>query len=258
MNLIFYSRKLFFVFILFSFSSCYHIKENPETLGIKSSSSLFLQKLIKGERVKIVTLGTSLTGGHWKWVNSFDEELFKFFPGKFRIINLGVGASASEYIPGIMHPHYHKNKCGIDRVKEAAKYKPDIVFIEFATNDSYIPYEISLKKSRDNLLYMINYLQTHTPDTEIVLQGMNAVLDCPEKNVFSATDRPSLEAYIQVYKDVALAFNLKFINYYNIWKNIILTDTQRFFRLVPDGIHPTEKAYSEIMIPVLMNALIDP
>jgi len=66
--------------------------------------------------VTVVALGTSLTGGRWRWPDVAVEEWPQAeYPGQVRLVNLGVGASASTYVPGAMNPAVHEGKCGLDR-----------------------------------------------------------------------------------------------------------------------------------------------
>ncbi len=88
----------------------------------------FIQKLEQGEKVKVAALGTSLTGGKWRWFEVMKEWLEESYPGQVEYFNKGVGASASSYPPG---------KSGLDKAKVLAKEKTDVVFIEFAENESH-------------------------------------------------------------------------------------------------------------------------
>ena len=132
----------------------------------KNVPQSFILKLTKGENIKIAALGTSLTGGTWRWLDVMKEWLETDYSGQITYFNEGVGASASSYPP---------ENCGLEKVKIVAGYKPDVVFIEFAINDAYKPYNISVEESRKNLESMINALKEADPEVEIILQTMNVV-----------------------------------------------------------------------------------
>ena len=122
-----------------------------EGANIKSQ---FLNKLEWGDSLKIGALGTSLTGGTWRWFDVMKEWLDESYPGQLSYRNEGVGASASSYPVG---------NSGLDKVKLLAADKQDVVFIEFAVNDAYQPYNISVEDSRRNLESMINTLKSANP-----------------------------------------------------------------------------------------------
>ena len=118
--------------IIFSFLLCICLQS-----CVKDKSG-FISKLERGEQVKIVALGTSLTGGTWRWVDVMEEWLNECYPGQVSIENLGVGASASMTVSVMEGNKYTWNRCGLDRVQEAIAINPDVVFIEFAVNISAI------------------------------------------------------------------------------------------------------------------------
>lgn len=223
----------------------------------KNSSAHFMKLLEQGDSVTIVSLGTSLTGGQWRWVDVMQEWLDERYPTQVTIENLGVGASASMTVPAMEGNSYIWNKCGLDRIPEAIAAEPDAVFIEFAVNDSYKPYGISVEQSRKNLESMIQSLQRGNEDVEIILQTMNVVIDMPEQNTQASTDRAELSKYIKMNKQVAKKYNLKLIDHYSNWKKFLKTEgREEYIKLVPDGVHPNLEAYRTILLPELENALI--
>ncbi len=68
--------RIIIVCLLIFASSC----ERPSP-GNPGKGAHFIQLLEQGERVKIVTLGTSLTGGTWRWVDVMEEWLNEAYPG---------------------------------------------------------------------------------------------------------------------------------------------------------------------------------
>lgn len=206
-----------------------------------------------GGEVTIVTLGTSLTGGRWPWPTVMMEWLDNQWPGQFELHNLGVGASASQTVPAMEGSAYIWKRCGLDRLDEAVALEPDLVFIEFAVNDAYRPYGISLEASRRNLLTMIDRFQASDPATKIVLQTMNPVIDHGGPH---ATDRPQLSEYSQICRDVAQERGLLLVDHYPNWLELLSEDRDRFLELVPDGIHPQLPGYRAILLPELKERLV--
>jgi lysophospholipase L1-like esterase len=209
----------------------------------------FIRKLQAGEKVTVVTLGTSLTGGTWRWVDRMKEWLDQKWPKQATVHNLGVGASASQTVPAMKGNPYTENHCGLDRIPEAIKLKPDVVLIEFSVNDAYLPYGISLEQSKKNLNTMIDQLLAAKPDTEIIVQTMNCVIN------EHAKARPDLDAYVQGYREVAAKRGLRVVDHYPNWQKLLRENPQEFKRLVPDGIHPQAAGYSKILLPELQRAL---
>jgi acyl-CoA thioesterase-1 len=212
----------------------------------------FIVKLDKGEQVKIVALGTSLTGGTWRWVDVMEEWLNESYPNQAIIENLGVGASASMTVPAMEGNKYTWNRCGLDRVQEAIAINPDVVFIEFAVNDAYIPYDISLEQSRQNLESIIRFLKDANPKIEIILQTMNVVIDLPELNQHASTDRENLHLYHEMYRDVAKRNQLLLIDHHPNWKRYLQNEgKEAYLKIVTDGVHPNLEGYRIVLLPEL-------
>jgi acyl-CoA thioesterase-1 len=200
----------------------------------------FIQKLDQGEKVKIAALGTSLTG---TWYYVMQDWLKEAYSDQCTFYDFGVGGSASSCPPG---------KSGLDQVKKAASYHPDVVFIEFAVNDSYIPYHITVEESRKNLESIIDTMLESNPDIEIILQTMNLVIDVPELEKSHSTDRAELPEYLKMYRKVAKERKLLLVDHYPNWKRYMKKEGRDAYRkIVPDGVHPTAEGYRKILIPEL-------
>lgn len=214
------------------------------------SEARFITSLNKGEKITIVTMGTSLTGGSWRWPDvMMNDWLNKEYPGQVVCFNEAVSASASS-----VGPSNDPALSGIGKLPAVIAHKPDVVFIEFATNDAYLPYKISLDESKKNLNFIINKILEANPNTEIILQTMNSVMDKPGSGPH-ASDRPNLPQYFQGYRDVANARNLKVVDNYPNWVKLMRNDLARFDQLVPDRIHPQLSGYKEILLPQLKKTL---
>jgi lysophospholipase L1-like esterase len=195
-------------------------------------------------------MGTSLTGGTWRWPNvMMDEWLNKDFPGQVQLFNEGEGASASSVGPG-----GNAALSGLGKLSAVLLHKPDVVFIEFTTNDAYLPYKISLEDSKKNLNTMIDQILAANSQTEIILQTMNPVVDKPD--TLSATDRPKLAEYAEGYRQVAKARGLLLVDNYTQWLKLLQEDPVLFNRLVPDGIHPRAEGYRVVLLPELKLTLM--
>jgi len=71
------------------------LSAEARVLSNESIKTQFISRLEKGEHVEIAALGTSLTGGTWRWFDVMKEWLDHVYPGQISYRNNGVGASAS-------------------------------------------------------------------------------------------------------------------------------------------------------------------
>ena len=152
---------------------------------------------------------------------------------------------------------YTWKKCGLDLIPEAIAAKPDVVFIEFAVNDAYVLYNISLDQSRRNLESMIHSLREANPEVEIILQTMNLIIDMPDLGIAPSSDRPELLEYHDMYKQVAKKYKLKIIDHYPNWKSFYEREgREEFLKVVTDGIHPNLEGYRKVLLPELKKDLM--
>lgn len=166
----------------------------------------------------IITYGTSLTDGA-AWVEDMRAQLEDRYPGLATVINSGKGGMWSQW--------------GVENLSEKVlDYKPDMVFIEFAINDSYLPYETTLDQCRSRLESMIDRIVEINPHCEIVLMTMNPPVG------LSLEIRPNFNAYYDVYRLVAKERNLPLIDHFIEWNAILNEDQEQFHQWVPDSIHP--------------------
>ncbi len=229
------------------FFLCAGFGANAKAHSNEEIKAQFINQLEKGETLKIAALGTSLTGGAWRWFDVMQEWLDQLYPGQLCYRNEGVGASASSYPPG---------NSGLDKVKALDAFNPDVVFIEFAVNDAYKPYNISVETSRANLESMIRTLKASNPHVEIILQTMNVVIDMPELHMEEFTLRSELQNYLEMYRELAEEHQLLLIDHYPNWEKVLKEkDRDAYIKIVKDGIHPSLEGYRMILLPELQRVL---
>lgn len=207
----------------------------------------FIGKLKNKEKLKIACLGTSLSAGDSSWFTALEECLVKQYGDHAKFYNYAISASSSS-VPN--------ETCGLLQCVKLNAIRPDVVFIEFAVNDAYEPYQISLEKSRYNLEAMVTRLKSSNPEVEIILQTMNVVIDMPELDMSESTKRSALADYYSVYRQVAADKGLLLIDHYPNWQNLLESKGREIFiEHVPDGIHPNYEGYRKIVIPELQKYL---
>lgn len=151
-------------------------------------------------------------------------------------MNSGKGASSSKW--GVK---------ALDKFVIAKN--PDTVFIEFAINDAFLPYKISLELAQENLENMIERILEAHPGCEIVLMTMNPPIGVHLER------RPKVEDYYQMYRDVAKERGLLLIDHYPKWEKILKNDPELFNKYVPDGIHPKSEGGKHVITPHVLEAL---
>lgn len=178
-----------------------------------------MKKAAQGEKVTVAVIGGSITYGtissgssdssveHKKcYADIFFSWWEETFPQtEFEFINAGIGATDS-YI-------------GVHRVRaDVLDYKPDIVLVEFAVNDSN---SIFYKKTYDNLVRMI----AKSENEPAVL-----LLFMAQTNGAGAQENQSA---------IGFAYSLPMLSYRNVMKEMIESGRYSDKELSGDVVHPS-------------------
>jgi lysophospholipase L1-like esterase len=200
-----------------------------------------LSRLDRGEQLTISAVGTSLTdASHSYWFARMGTWLNSLYPGQVTLDNESISGSASPSGIG-------------QQVPAALTHNPDAVFIEFAVNDAYTPYNISRAASAANLQTMIDQINTWAAGNhrtvDIIVQTMN---NTPR------TDRADLPSYYQAYRDIAAANHLLLIDHYANWLNLYNSqpDHATWNSYVPDTLHPNDLGAQYVIVPDIQHALL--
>lgn len=200
--------------------------------------AVFVENLRAGQKQTIVFYGTSLTAAG-AWTRLLTEELNAKFPGQVTARNSGG--------PG-MHSGW-----GLKNVDERViAHNPDVVFIEFSINDAVARFKLSPVKAKENLNAMIERIRTARPGCEIILQVMNPVTGKPEGD---SGWRPTMEECQNNYREVAKERRLKLIDHMPAWTDVMAKDERRFRAYIPDGVHPAQEGWREVVMPELRRQL---
>ncbi|HEY0946352.1 MAG TPA: GDSL-type esterase/lipase family protein [Opitutaceae bacterium] len=202
-------------------------------------ASRFIQNLRDGKKQTLVIFGTSLSKGG-KWVAPLQAKLEQQFPGQLTVIN---GAESGR-----------NSRWGLKMVEEnVLAHQPDCVFIEFSINDAVARFKLSPEESRKNMEQILDRIAKKRPGCEVVLQIMNPVVGKPDGD---KSQRVNQDAYDQIYRDLARKRGLLLVDNAPAWKNVLSTDGEAgFLQLVPDGVHPTAKAYEKVVVPEIFRTL---
>ena len=232
-------------------------KTTAATWLAPATGARFIAALRAGKKITIVTMGTSLTGGAWRWPDvMMNDWLNKEWPGQVTLCNEGVGASASSHLGFSVNS---QPSSGLGKLNAVIARRPDVVFIEFGTNDAYLPYKNSVEDSKKNLNTMVDEIRAANPATEIIVQTMNSCMEAlPPGRGKHASERPQVAAYFQGYREVAQARGLLLVDHYPNWLKIMTHDLPRFDRFVPDRLHPRAAGYQQVLLPELKATLCPP
>ena len=210
-------------------------------VALESKPAKLVTDLAAGSNRKIVVYGTSLTAGG-AWVGQMNTWLSAKYPGKITLINSGLSGKNSA--------------TGLAQLSaNVLAHNPDVVFIEFAVNDAFLysdgTPQLSVAQAQSNLTAMIDAIQAQNPNVEIILQTMNTVWNSPSGSNTSATLRPNLAAYYQMYREVAAARALMVIDHHPNWAALQLADPATFQTYITDGVHPGTTGITKVMFPLL-------
>ena len=208
-----------------------------------SAQDKVIKKLVDGENQRIVIYGTSLSASKEGWPAMLEDSLNMLYPGTVEVINSAQAAMWSTW--------------GVENLRERVlEYKPDMVIIEFAMNDAYLPYTTSIEAARLNLEYMVYRIRELYPECSILIQVMNMPI------AEHKTQRPDIELYYDMYRKEAKKLNISFgvfnkncfylknvKDYIDAFKNLIIDQG------VPDGIHPNLTAQKELVLPCILKVL---
>lgn len=210
-------------------------------VALRSKPAGFVSSLAAGQSRTVVAYGTSLTASG-PWVSQMKSWLLAKYPGLLTVINSGLsGKNSAEGLAQLQ--------------TKVLNYNPDTVFIEFAMNDAFLYSDgtpsLSVAQARSNLEAMITAILRQNPQAEIILQTMNVIWNSPAGSNTSATLRPHLADYYQMYREVAAAHGFMLIDHEPNWAALQSSAPATYQSYVPDGVHPNDAGSSKITLPLL-------
>ena len=130
----------------------------------------------------VAAFGTSLTN-HAGWLQPLQVQLTRCFGHPVRVLDFGRSGATSEW--------------GVATVGDVIRSQPDVVLIEFSTNDAAWFKGLSLPLSRENTIQIVTAIRRARPQAKIFLMAMSPSFG-PRGWI-----RPHVDAYYDMYKLVA-------------------------------------------------------
>ncbi|CAN5387610.1 hypothetical protein BH11ARM1_BH11ARM1_02940 [soil metagenome] len=206
------------------------------SVNAQTTPSELANRLAHGENLRVVVYGTSLTA-NGEWPKQLEKALNERYSGQITLVN-GAGSGMN-------------SDWGVENLtSRVLENKPDVVFIEFAVNDSVARFNLSIDKSRHNLESMIDQIRSTNPGTEIIRQVTNPVTGRPEGD---SGYRPHLDQYFALTRDIANKKHTVLIDHEKAWQRIL--DQGRYGQFVPDGLHPNPVGYAKFATPAILDGL---
>jgi|GEM_PF-2039900 len=206
--------------------------------GDNTTQAVFIQKLERGENLRLICYGTSLTAAG-EWVNQLDRFFQHAYPNQLTVINSGESGQHSDW--------------GLSHFKaRVLDLKPDVLFLEFAVNDAVERFHIPEERVRSNIETMITQVQAAYPEVEIVLQVTNPVIDRPKGH---SGHRPNLKKLFMMVRDIAKKHSTLLIDHEQNWQDILDQDPALFRKYVGDGLHPNSLGCSFVLTPMILYQL---
>lgn len=203
-----------------------------------SAQSQLVRNLQSGTDQLVIVYGTSLSSeNHGKsWMQTVAGYFNEKYGDHLNYCLTGKGGMWSTW--------------GVQHLEDSVIAKsPNVVIIEFGINDAFEKYKTSPELARLNLEYMIRRIKLNNPACEIILQVMNMPIGK------SAMLRPNLNAYYEMYREFAKNKNLRLIDHYPNWQEILNQGEPEFLKHVPDGIHPNTESGKNIIAPEIIKCL---
>lgn len=188
----------------------------------------------EAEGLKIVAYGTSLTE-HGGWQEPLRARLTECLKRPVTVATVAKSGEGSDW--------------GATVVDRVVAEKPDVVLVEFATNDAALQRFISLKQSVANMTGILRRLQEQAPPPRIFVMAMNPI------HGMRGWVRPFLADYEAAHEQLAREFGASFIDHRPAWATL---SRQELDEAIPDGSHPVPEVAIRLIVPTIAAAVGGP
>ena len=226
--------KNLLILILFIFSitslSFGITKENPNQnnfneLVIRGGLPNFLSKALNGDSIKVAYLGGSITAQNGWRVLSLEWFKKQYPKSSFSEINAAIGSTCSDF--GVFRLNDH-----------VLKFKPDLVFVEFAVNDGGTPEE-KIIRSMEGIVRQI-WQQNPKTDICFVYTLKDSFLETARQGQMP-TSAITMEKVADYYKIPSINFAVE-VSKMVFANQLIFKDAAKEVNKIkvfsPDGVHP--------------------
>lgn len=190
---------------------------------------VMLSEGMPAEPFVLAVLGTSLTAAS-SWPETLVDQLTECLGSPVTLVRVAKSGATSE--------------SGLAQMKEAAVVRPDLVLIEFTINDADLRDGVWLARSEQLHREMIARLGEFSAQSRVTLVTMSPA------HGLRGWMRPRLTSYEAMYRRLADTLPVNLIDLAPIWRAALVPGSTKTY--LPDGLHPTEIAVTEIAIPQLL------
>lgn len=213
--------------MLFSFGTTGVNPDNSSfnELIVRGGLPNFFSKTISGDTIKVAYLGGSITAQNGWRVLSLEWFKQQYPKSKFGEINAAIGGTGSDF--GVFRLNDH-----------VLKFKPDLVFVEFAVNDGGTPEE-KIIRSMEGIVRQI-WQQNPKTDICFVYTLKDSFLE-PAKQGQMPTSALTMEKVADYYKIPSINFAVE-VSKLVFANQLIFKDAAKEVNGIkvfsPDGVHP--------------------
>lgn len=140
------------------------------------------------------------------------------------------------------------SRWGSEQIGNLLAAAPDIVLVEFATNDADLRDGLSRKASRAAHRAILDAVQAQRPDTSVVFLGMNPAAG------LRGLLRPGLSLYTadsaRLAADPRTQAKAGFVDLGPAWRGVLRDNAVA--SILPDGLHPTTESARKIIVSTLL------
>lgn len=181
-----------------------------------------------GTPLRIVAFGTSLTQRPG-WPEALEARLANCLGQPVTLVRVARAGAGTSWALG--------------ETAAVTGARPDLVLVEFATNDADIANGIGLAASRVNHGALLDALAAGLPGAPVMLMTMN-----PVSGPLRQLQRPFLADYEAMLREFAAARGLGLADLAPRWRVAIAADPSL---APPDGLHPSPAAAAAVVVPPL-------
>lgn len=183
--------------------------------------------------LRLVTFGTSLTASRG-WQGALRDRLAECLGRPVTVSVVARNGAASDW--------------GLAHVGEVLAASPDVVLVEFASNDAALNRLMPPWTSRAAMGAILTRLMAGPTHPRVYVMAMNPMFG------LKAANRPFLRAYTDMHLRLALRLGAGTIDHRPGWA--ALGGEAR--RSIPDGSHPRDEVAARVMVPTIVGAVAQP